>query len=169
MDNSLKPIPRNLAHINGVETKGWALDRVHISRRPLNRFQYVFALCDPVTLTTFRPNTSWWAISVQSLAISVSAVLFLISDRQIKSHTKSQTRMIAILTRLPSAWVKTPLNIILCAIDAYKPNKPSRSPISTQGYHVAHQQSRKVILLESQLKLLTIDCIFRLLISYRAY
>jgi len=29
-------------------TRGWALDRVHNSRRPLDR---LFALCDPVTLT----------------------------------------------------------------------------------------------------------------------
>jgi len=29
----------------------WALDKGVNSRRPLNRLQYVFALCDPVTLT----------------------------------------------------------------------------------------------------------------------
>ena len=33
-----------------IRTRGWALDRVHNSRRPLNRLQYVFTLCDHVTL-----------------------------------------------------------------------------------------------------------------------
>jgi len=32
-------------------TRGWALDRVHNSRRPRDCLQYVFALWDPVTLT----------------------------------------------------------------------------------------------------------------------
>jgi len=32
-------------------TRGWTLDRVHNSRRPLHRLQCVFALCDPVTVT----------------------------------------------------------------------------------------------------------------------
>jgi len=32
-------------------SKGRALNRVHNSRWPLDRLQYVFALCDPVTFT----------------------------------------------------------------------------------------------------------------------
>jgi len=57
---------------------GWALDRVHNSRRPLDRLQYVFALCNSVT-STFLPNTTWTptrrTIPVASLVNVVSAVL----------------------------------------------------------------------------------------------
>ena len=34
-------------------TRGWALDRLHNSRR---LFDCLFALCDPVTLTFFDPQ-----------------------------------------------------------------------------------------------------------------
>jgi len=37
--------------LNAKETRGWRLDRVYKSRRPFDRLKYVFALCDPVTLT----------------------------------------------------------------------------------------------------------------------
>ena len=42
-----------------TSARKWSLDRVHNSRRPLDRLQCVFALCDPVTLT-FWSNINWW-------------------------------------------------------------------------------------------------------------
>jgi len=81
-----------------VQTRGWALDRVHNSRRPHN--------CLTQTLTfDFWPNIHWWVryrwtISVASLAILVSVVLVLSCGQ-----TESQMWMNAILVWLPSAWV----------------------------------------------------------------
>ena len=42
-------------------TKEWAFDRVYNSRRPLDRLQYVFALCEPAILTHCDLLTHWWA------------------------------------------------------------------------------------------------------------
>ena len=78
-------------------TRGWALERVYNSRRPLDRLQYDFALCDPVTLTfDFWPNINWWArypcAKFSDFSFNRFGLIVLI-DRQ--NHTKSQTRMIA--------------------------------------------------------------------------
>jgi len=64
---------------------GWVIDRVHNSRRSLDRLQYVFVLCDAVILTfdflTYSNNNkllgedSWWTIPMASLMIVVTAVL----------------------------------------------------------------------------------------------
>ena len=81
---------------DAVKTRGWALDRVHNSRRPRRRRTAVssrlFGLSDPVT-STFDLLTwyylvgeiSRWTVSVPTLEVSISAVLVLSygqTDRQ---------------------------------------------------------------------------------------
>ena len=99
-------------------TTWWAFDRVHNSRRPLDR---LFALCDMwFWLLTFRYNIHWWAryrdglIRVPSLAILVSAVWFYRVDKHTHTYrenhriTHAHTPLIGLLTRPSSAWpVKT--------------------------------------------------------------
>ena len=99
--------------------RGWALDRL----------QYVFFTlwpCNPMTfdlLTSYKMGSedSWWTIPVASLVMVVSAVLVLSCGQtpnhtharartHTPNHTQTQTWMIAILTRLPSAWVTSQIN-----------------------------------------------------------
>jgi len=82
-----------------------------------NTFLYFVILWSwPLTfdLILLVGEDSWWTIPETSLVIVVSAVLVLSrgqththrqTDRQTDTHR--QTRMIAILSRLPSAWVTT--------------------------------------------------------------
>jgi len=76
----------------------WIME-MHNSRRPLDRLN--------LTRTLTFDLISRWTIPVSSLAILVASVFGFIVRTDTHSHriTESQTRMIAILTRLPSAWV----------------------------------------------------------------
>jgi len=85
-----------------IITTGLVLDRVHNSRRLLDR---LFAFFDRVTLTlTFWPNINWWGryrdgLSLcPSLMILVTALLVL-SCRQIDRNTHSTQRITESQTR----------------------------------------------------------------------
>ena len=60
-----------LFYIYHYQSRGWALDKVHNSRRPLDRLQYVLQF---VTLwhwpLTFWPNINWWARYRDGLTLS---------------------------------------------------------------------------------------------------
>jgi len=80
---------RCVRELNYRWTRGWALDRVHNSRRPL---ELLFAFCEPVTLIfdlliyyLLMGEASWWAIPVPSLVTVFSAV-FCFSCTQIYTH-----------------------------------------------------------------------------------
>jgi len=103
-------------------TRGWTLDRVHNSRRPLDR---LFALCDPVTLTfDLLTNTNWWArtraglstCQVWSLVIVVSAVLLLScgqTNTQAELYTDAAKRFTPATVVSVSTQSITLLNFIL--------------------------------------------------------
>ena len=74
-------------------TIGWTLDTVHNSRRPLDRLQYMFALCDiDLWPLTFWPNINWWARYHDVLKLcnfSFSRFGFIARrDRQTESHDR---------------------------------------------------------------------------------
>jgi len=92
------------------ETRGWALDRMHTSRQSLDRLQYVFALCDPVTLT-FDISTQNHATcrisqghSLYQKFDTLGSFIFIVrADRhtdRLDTRTHRQTRMNALLPRL---------------------------------------------------------------------
>jgi len=98
-----------------INNNGLALDRVHNSRRPLDRFHY-FALsalwpCDLnlwpfshkitslVVYPNIIPNTKFEHFWIIRLWVIVR------TDRQTDGRTHRQTRMNALLPRLSSAWV----------------------------------------------------------------
>ena len=101
------------------EARGWALDRVHNSRRweathrsdtaPHGCFVATFLhfLTLWALTLTFWPNINWWARYRDGLYLCqvwrfyFQSFWFYRADRQ----TESQRRINAILTRLPSAWV----------------------------------------------------------------
>ena len=128
-----------------TSTRGWALDRVHDSRRPcgavslsgvtaerdgaarLSRRDVLHFLTLWFWLLTFWPfdliliggKVSWWTNPVLSLAILVSVVLIL-SCGQRDRQTESQKRMNAILTRLLMIWVRS-CNVSRTTYDCVKP------------------------------------------------
>jgi len=74
--------------------------RVHNSRRPLDRLQYVFVLCDPVTMTFDLPNINSWPGLVMDYFCSkfgdcsFSCFGFIVrTDRHTDSHTDAGERI----------------------------------------------------------------------------
>ena len=78
-------------------TRGWPLNRVHNSRRPLDRLQYVFALCDPVTLIFDLSTPKSYHLqdiprSFPTPSLNTfGSFLFELSCRQTDRHTDRQT------------------------------------------------------------------------------
>ena len=112
-------------YFNKKLTRGWALDRVHNSRRcrlcarwalsqrhltaPHGCLVATFLTLWPWPLT-FWPSINWWARYHDGLSLCqvwrFNFSLFGLLCGQTDRQTESQRWVIVILTRLPSAWVK---------------------------------------------------------------
>ena len=103
------PSSSHVVHVSYTEniivtiTGVWALDRVHNSSRSLDRLLHFVTLL-PWSLT-FWSNINWWVIDIVWKIIHVHDFSF--NRFGFIVWTESQTWMIAILTRLPTAWVIT--------------------------------------------------------------